>query len=151
MVAERYDRTRLTPNCEACDGLCCFTPRFAWLHYQKPAAEPCRNLDAATMRCRIFDRLEAAGFTECRAWNCYGSGPSVTAVLRGVGRSWHDDPLVGGLEATVFALVRAALDAYLHPEAPPPPPPVPAGDAALAKPLTDAALRQLECGPAPDR
>ena len=115
VAGHRLEPSRLGPDCANCDGLCCFAPRFDWPHYQKPGATPCQNLDLDTMRCRIFDRLEAEGYTACRTWDCYGAGPAVSRLFREIGRTCRSDTEIGRLQTAVFAVVWAELHNHLFP------------------------------------
>lgn len=106
---------RLKPDCGACDALCCVSPSLDLPHYKKPPGQPCRNLDPAARRCRIFDTLEAEGFPFCRTFDCHGAGPAVTAIFRDMDRTWQTDPGVGKVEFDVFNLVFAELHDRFEP------------------------------------
>lgn len=72
------------PDCSRCQGLCCVAPahrRTDGFPVAKNQDTACRHLDCKTFRCRAFDRLEAQGYTTCRAYDCFGAGPQVTRWL----------------------------------------------------------------------
>jgi hypothetical protein len=78
---------RYVTDCRRCVGLCCSV--FAHLPVngfpaEKPSNQPCRNL-GPDHRCLVFDRLEAEGYRVCRAYDCHGAGPLVTAWIRADG------------------------------------------------------------------
>ena len=69
------------PDCAACRGLCCDLPAFdadQGFGYDKPAATPCRHLQA-DFRCGIHARLAEAGFPGCLRFDCHGAGQRATA------------------------------------------------------------------------
>lgn len=113
-----FDKAKLKPDCANCDALCCVALQLPYPHYPKPARVPCKNLDQACGRCTIFDRLEAEGFDICRSFDCYGAGPAVAKLFRGMGKGWLNDPAVAAVEFHVFAIVYFALVRYLHPDWP---------------------------------
>ncbi|MDA0239285.1 MAG: hypothetical protein O3A84_04560 [Proteobacteria bacterium] len=112
------DPEKLKPDCDSCDGLCCVSPVLDLPHYQKPAAQPCKNLDVVNLRCRIFETLEDEGYPFCRAFDCHGAGPAVTALFREVGRSWRNDADAGKVEFDVFNIVYATLHRRLADDPP---------------------------------
>jgi hypothetical protein len=140
---DHLDAERLKPDCAACDAYCCVGTSLDLPHYRKPPATPCRNLDAATLRCRIFACLEAEGYPFCRGFDCHGAGPAVTALFRRLGRSWPTAPDAAKVQFDVFNLVFARLHEQFHPAYPishgfPP------GRAAELADFVDAALSWLE-------
>jgi hypothetical protein len=87
------DTVSLRPDCARCAALCCIGLAFdrsALFAFDKPAGEPCRNLEPSG-RCRIHGELESRGFGGCVAFDCHGAGHYVTQEMFG-GRSWRDDP-----------------------------------------------------------
>jgi hypothetical protein len=82
----------LRPDCARCASLCCVGLAFdrsEQFAFDKPAGEPCRNLQASG-RCRIHGALAERGFSGCAAFDCHGAGQHVVQALFG-GRSWRDD------------------------------------------------------------
>lgn len=77
-------------DCARCLGLCCIA-----LAHQPSAGFPaaklpdtvCRHLNS-DFRCSVFERLEAAGFPICRAYDCFGAGPVVSERMRAEGEPW---------------------------------------------------------------
>jgi hypothetical protein len=73
-------------DCGRCDALCCTAlafdrgPHFA---IDKPAGERCPNL-AEDHRCALHDRLAAAGFSGCAAYDCLGAGQLATSMFAGL-------------------------------------------------------------------
>jgi hypothetical protein len=97
------DTVSLRPDCARCAALCCIGLAFdrsAMFGFDKPAGEPCRNLEPSGT-CRIHGELESRGFGGCVAFDCHGAGQYVTQELFG-GRSWRDDPSL--LEPMMAAL-----------------------------------------------
>ncbi|MEQ8585609.1 MAG: hypothetical protein RLO01_06405 [Thalassobaculaceae bacterium] len=79
-------------DCARCQGLCCVAPGHRagdGFPRPKPGDRACENLDRRTFRCRIFERLEAEGFTVCRGYECFGAGPQ---VVRWLGDDWQERP-----------------------------------------------------------
>jgi len=73
----------LRPDCSRCVGLCCVALAFdrsAFFAFDKPAGEPCRNLDA-DHACTIHARLGAEGFRGCMQFDCLGAGQRATALF----------------------------------------------------------------------
>ena len=77
-------------DCAQCFGLCCIA-----LAHQPAAGFPavkasdtrCCHL-SDDFRCSIFERLEATGFPICRAYDCFGAGPVVSARMRAEWGPW---------------------------------------------------------------
>jgi hypothetical protein len=99
-------------------------------------------LDENANGCRIFETLEAEGFTYCRDLDCYGAGPAVTELFREMGKNWITDTDIAEVQFHTFSIVYFRMMMYLHP------------DRALSldvpeetlkelKPFTDAALAIL--------
>ncbi len=83
----------LEPDCKSCAAYCCVALAFDhsdMFAYDKPAAEPCRNLNQSH-RCKIHQSLDQKGFAGCVRYNCFGAGQRVTQELYN-GRSWRDHP-----------------------------------------------------------
>ncbi|MCB9764356.1 MAG: pentapeptide repeat-containing protein [Alphaproteobacteria bacterium] len=79
----------LQADCASCVGLCCVAPGFAAsadFALDKAPGEPCPNL-RPDCRCGVHDRLRAAGFPGCAAFDCFGAGQRVSR-----GRHWRDGP-----------------------------------------------------------
>jgi hypothetical protein len=73
----------LAADCGRCVGLCCAGPAFvrsADFAFSKPAGVACRHLDAGA-RCEIHARLLPAGMRGCVAYDCFGAGQRVVALL----------------------------------------------------------------------
>ncbi|MDA1309515.1 MAG: hypothetical protein O2985_07915 [Proteobacteria bacterium] len=78
MVGRRYQT-----DCSRCRGLCCIVFAHApenGFPGEKPANQACRHLTAAC-RCQVFGALESEGYTVCRAYDCHGAGPLVSAWI----------------------------------------------------------------------
>lgn len=118
MTRIMLDLEKLKPDCDSCDALCCVSPVLDLPHYQKPAATPCKNLGIVNLRCKIFTTLEDEGFPFCRAFDCHGAGPAVTAMFREVGRSWRNDKAAGKIEFDVFNIVYGILHRRLADDPP---------------------------------
>ena len=52
-----FEESKLKPDCEHCNSLCCVAPKFGVPGYEKPAGQVCRNLDGTAFPCHIFDHL----------------------------------------------------------------------------------------------
>ena len=85
---------RYRADCGRCRGLCCIV--FGHLPAngfpaEKPPDQPCRHL-RADYRCGVFATLETEGYTVCRAYDCHGAGPLVSAWIDadGPGREHGD-------------------------------------------------------------
>jgi uncharacterized protein YjbI with pentapeptide repeats len=97
----------LRADCASCFGLCCVAlPLTASADFaiDKPAGEPCRNLQA-DFRCGIHSRLRQEGFPGCTVYDCFGAGQRVSQVTFG-GRSWREDPDTARRMFAVFPVVR---------------------------------------------
>jgi hypothetical protein len=73
----------LAADCAACVGLCCVAPAFtasAEFAISKPAGTACRHLGPSSL-CRIHSRLPSAGFGGCVAYDCFGAGQRLVALL----------------------------------------------------------------------
>ena len=104
----------LRGDCAQCAALCCVAPAFdrsPMFAIDKPAGEPCPNLDAAC-RCRIHDERAAQGFAGCIAYDCLGAGQYVTQAMF-AGRSWREDPALLEPMARAFSALRQAHEALL--------------------------------------
>jgi hypothetical protein len=78
MIKERY-----TTDCRRCRGLCCVAMAHAPANgfpSDKPANQACRHL-SPDHRCQVFETLEDEGYTVCRAYECHGAGPVVSAWI----------------------------------------------------------------------
>ncbi len=67
-------------DCPRCVGLCCIASAHLPANgfpETKQANQRCRNLTDDN-RCRVFETLEAEGYLVCRAYDCFGAGPTVT-------------------------------------------------------------------------
>ncbi|WP_367948563.1 pentapeptide repeat-containing protein [Rathayibacter sp. VKM Ac-2857] len=120
----------LGADCANCFGLCCVALAFtrsADFPVDKPAGEPCANLDTEDA-CTIHRRLRPEGFVGCTVFDCFGAGQKVFRRTFG-GVSWRDDAEVRARMFAVFPLMRRLHELlwYL--------------DVALALPGADAALR----------
>jgi hypothetical protein len=85
---------RYRADCGRCRGLCCIV--FGHLPANgfpadKSPDRPCRHL-RPDYRCGVFPTLETEGYTVCRAYDCRGAGPLVSAWIDadGLGRSPND-------------------------------------------------------------
>lgn len=99
----------LTPDCQACDALCCVLLAFdasAAFAFDKPACVACRHLTDGNL-CRIHSGLADQGFKGCVSFDCHGAGQKVSQAFKG--RSWRQDP-------SQFAAIDAAfrLQRRLH-------------------------------------
>lgn len=100
-------RPDLGADCADCFGLCCVALAFARsadFPVDKPAGEPCQNLDAHD-RCTIHADLRPRGFVGCTVFDCFGAGQKVSGHTFG-GRSWRDDPRARDAMFAVFPVVR---------------------------------------------
>ena len=96
----------LHADCAQCFALCCVALPFARsadFAIEKPAGTPCRNLDG--FACSIHDRLPAAGFPGCAAYDCFGAGQR-TAQQTFDGRHWRAHPEVAEPMFAAFATMR---------------------------------------------
>jgi hypothetical protein len=83
--------TDLRADCGSCFGLCCVALTFsksADFAIDKPAGEPCPNLDDA-FRCTIHSKLRPQGFQGCTVYDCFGAGQEIS---RRAGESWREQP-----------------------------------------------------------
>ncbi|KAE8765033.1 pentapeptide repeat-containing protein [Georgenia thermotolerans] len=97
----------LRADCASCFGLCCVAlPLTASADFaiDKPAGEPCRNLQA-DYRCGIHSRLRREGFPGCTVYDCFGAGQRVSQATF-AGRSWREDPGTARRMFAVFPVVR---------------------------------------------
>lgn len=100
-------REDLGADCARCVGLCCVALAFARtadFPVDKPAGEPCVNLDAHD-GCTVHGRLREVGYKGCTVFDCFGAGQKVSQHTFG-GRSWRDDPVTRAEMFAVFPLVR---------------------------------------------
>jgi len=111
-----FDKTKLKPDCATCDAVCCAALKLPYAHYPKPARETCKNLDCATKQCTIFDKLESEGYSVCRKFDCYGAGPAVAQLFRGMGKNWMNDATTADVQFNVYAIVYVTLLKYMRPE-----------------------------------
>jgi hypothetical protein len=75
----------LTPNCNACSGLCCVVLPFdaaQGFGFDKPAHTPCQHLQA-NFRCEIHSQLSKQGFSGCVQYNCFGAGQAAMKLVSG--------------------------------------------------------------------
>lgn len=137
-----FDKSKLKPDCTNCDSVCCAAVRLPYRHYPKPARETCKHLDCSTKRCTIFDRLETEGYDACREYDCYGAGPVVASLFRGMGKNWLSDPTIADTQFNVYAIVYVTLLKYMHPEWKIDLD-LPVSEIEKLKPFTEAALQLL--------
>lgn len=100
-------REDLGADCANCFGLCCVALAFAKsadFPFDKPAGEPCENLDGAD-GCRIHPHLRDRGFKGCTVFDCFGAGQKVSRRTFD-GRSWRDDPQTRAAMFSTFPIVR---------------------------------------------
>lgn len=100
-------RRELRADCSQCVGLCCVALAFARsadFGFDKPAGDPCVNLDDG-YRCRIHPELRERGFKGCTVFDCFGAGQQVTQNTF-QGASWHDDAETRASMFAVFPLMR---------------------------------------------
>jgi hypothetical protein len=100
-------RRDLRADCSRCVGLCCVALAFARsadFAFDKPAGDPCVNLDGDD-RCRIHPHLRERGFKGCTVFDCFGAGQKVTQHTFG-GASWRGDDATRQSMFTVFPLMR---------------------------------------------
>ncbi|WP_308465530.1 pentapeptide repeat-containing protein [Rathayibacter soli] len=102
------DRRRtLKADCSQCVGLCCVALAYAKsadFGYDKPAGEPCVNLQD-DFRCGIHPNLRERGFKGCTTFDCFGAGQKVTQTTFG-GRNWRDAAETRGPMFAVFPVMR---------------------------------------------
>ncbi|WP_285114394.1 pentapeptide repeat-containing protein [Leifsonia sp. fls2-241-R2A-40a] len=100
-------RRELRADCSRCVGLCCVALAFARsadFAFDKPAGDPCVNLDGDD-RCRIHPHLRERGFKGCTVFDCFGAGQQVTQHTFD-GASWRDDAQTRDAMFAVFPLMR---------------------------------------------
>ncbi|CAL9619008.1 pentapeptide repeat-containing protein [Streptomyces sp. enrichment culture] len=101
------DLEELRSDCGSCFGLCCVALPFARsadFAVDKPAGEPCANLDA-DFRCGIHDRLRDSGYRGCTVFDCFGAGQKVSRVTYG-GTDWRRAPGTARQMFEVFPVMR---------------------------------------------
>jgi len=98
----------LQPDCTRCAALCCVALAFdqsRMFAIDKPAGEPCPNLDACGA-CTIHSVRAERGFRGCIDFDCFGAGQRVTQEFF-AGRSWTEDrALVGPMSRAFSVLLR---------------------------------------------
>lgn len=108
-------REGLHADCSRCAALCCvvlpFT-RSADFPVDKAAGVPCGHLQA-DHRCGIHDRLPAAGYRGCVAYDCLGAGQRTTQQVFG-GADWRDDPALLGPMAAVLGVLHRLHELRWH-------------------------------------
>lgn len=100
-------REDLGADCANCFGLCCVALAFARsadFRFDKPAGDPCINLDSAD-GCSIHPHLRESGFKGCTVFDCFGAGQKVSRDTF-EGRSWRDDPDTRVAMFSTFPIVR---------------------------------------------
>lgn len=100
-------REDLGADCARCFGLCCVALAFARsadFPFDKPAGDPCENLDERDA-CRVHADLRPRGFTGCTVFDCFGAGQKVSQQTF-AGRSWRDDPGTRDAMFAIFPIVR---------------------------------------------
>lgn len=99
----------LRPDCSRCAALCCVALAFDKSEHfalDKPAGQPCPNLDASG-GCRIHAVRAERGFGGCIAYDCLGAGQRVTQEVFG-GRTWLREPeLLAAMADAFHVLTRA--------------------------------------------
>jgi uncharacterized protein YjbI with pentapeptide repeats len=96
----------LRADCAQCFALCCVAlplTRSADFAIDKPAGAPCPKLDG--FACSIHDRLPAAGFPGCAAYDCFGAGQRI-AQRTFEGRDWRAHPELAESMFAAFATMR---------------------------------------------
>jgi len=100
-------REDLGADCAHCFGLCCVALAFAKsadFPFDKPAGDPCDNLDEAD-GCRIHPHLRESGFKGCTVFDCFGAGQKVSRHTFD-GRSWREDAGTRAAMFSAFPVVR---------------------------------------------
>lgn len=100
-------REDLGADCANCFGLCCVALAFARsadFAFDKPAGEPCRNLDEDDA-CRVHTELRPRGFKGCTVFDCFGAGQKVSQRTF-AGMSWREDAATRTSMFAVFPIVR---------------------------------------------
>ena len=113
-----FDKSKLKPDCAACDALCCIAPKFEAPNYHKPVAVPCRNLKTPSLKCEIYDSREALGFIFCLNFDCHGAGQAVTKLFQNIGCNWQTDESKAKVEFDVFVHVYCYLSYRFYPDQP---------------------------------
>ena len=84
-------------DCAQCVGLCCIAlahqPAAGFPAVKGPDCVCCHLTE--DFRCAVFDRLEDVGFPICRAYDCYGAGPVVSARMRSEWGPWTPAMVAG--------------------------------------------------------
>jgi uncharacterized protein YjbI with pentapeptide repeats len=104
----------LHADCTDCFALCCVALPFTKstdFAIDKPAGTPCRNLDG--FACSIHDRLPAAGFPGCAAYDCFGAGQRIAQQTFG-GRDWRKHPDVAEPMFAAFVTMRNLHELLWH-------------------------------------
>jgi hypothetical protein len=94
----------LRADCANCSALCCMALAFdrsSLFAIDKPAGEPCPNLDACG-QCRVHDQRAELGFGGCIAFDCQGAGQRATNLFRAQG-GWMKNPALIGPISRVFS------------------------------------------------
>lgn len=100
-------REDLGADCANCFGLCCVALAFTRsvdFPVDKPAGDPCDNLDGADA-CTIHPDLRSRGFRGCTVFDCSGAGQKVSRHTF-AGRSWRDDDATRQAMFATFPVVR---------------------------------------------
>jgi hypothetical protein len=100
-------RENLWADCANCFGLCCVALAFAKsadFPFNKPAGEPCTNLDDGDA-CRIHPNLREQGFKGCTVFDCFGAGQKVSRITF-AGHSWRDDSKTRTAMFATFPVMR---------------------------------------------
>lgn len=107
-IPSRGDRrSLLSADCSQCFGLCCVALSFersADFAFDKPAGDPCQNLDA-DFACAIHERLRSSGLRGCTVFDCFGAGQKV-AQTSYQNVSWQQDPGNRQQMFAVFPIMR---------------------------------------------
>ena len=100
---------QFAPDCSKCHGLCCKALAFDWPHYKKNAGVPCKHL-TDDFTCDNWGQLEADGFVECRSYDCYGAGQTVSKLLEEQHpNTWRTDERIQEAEMVIFQKVYTEL------------------------------------------
>lgn len=87
MTASEHRDAPYRADCDRCFGLCCIVMAHLpsnGFPEEKPANSRCRNLTREN-RCAVFATLESEGYKVCRAYDCFGAGPMVSAWIEADG------------------------------------------------------------------
>jgi len=107
------------PDCKNCHALCCVALAFKWVHDEKLAGEPCKNL-GDNFECTKWDTLEEEGYLECRSHTCYGAGQGVAEFLKEKNLpNWRDSEEGKRVELAVFQRVYSELYSDFNGRPPP--------------------------------